>query len=97
MYHGGGGNDNLSTGADDDLVSGDAGDDTIATGAGDDTITFTGTGEGFDAVTGGAGVDAILALVNNTTIGLRVDLDGGGHQANGHTGVRILGSPSTTS
>ncbi len=91
-YHGGAGNDNLSTGAENDVVSGDAGDDIIATGAGDDTITFTGTGEGFDAVTGSAGVDAILALANDTDIGMRSISTVENIDANGHTGVRILGS-----
>jgi Ca2+-binding RTX toxin-like protein len=93
--HGLGANDNLSTGAGDDRVSGDAGDDTIATGAGDDIITFSGTGEGFDAVTGGADVtdDTILALANDTNIGLRSISTVEIISANGHSGVRILGSP----
>ncbi len=91
-YHGGGANDNLSTGAEDDIVSGDTGDDTIATNGGDDTITFSGNGEGNDAVTGGAGVDAILALANNTDIGLRSLSTVEVIDANSHTGVRILGS-----
>jgi Ca2+-binding RTX toxin-like protein len=95
-YHGGADADNLSTGAEDDLVSGDAGDDTINTGAGDDTITFTGTGEGFDAVTGGAGAsDTILALADNTNIGLRSIATVEVVDANGKTGVRILGSTLT--
>ena len=92
VYHGGGGNDNLSTGAEDDLVSGDAGDDTISTGAGDDTITFSATNEGFDSVTGGANVDAIIALTDNTTIGLRAISTVENISADGHTGVKILGS-----
>ena len=92
QYHGGGGNDNLSTAAGDDLVSGDAGDDTISTGAGDDTITYSGTNEGFDSVTGGANVDEIIALTNNTTIGLRAISTVETISANGHTGVKILGS-----
>ena len=92
VYHGGGGNDNLSTAAGDDLVSGDAGDDTISTGAGDDTITFSGTNEGFDSVTGGANVDAIIALTNNTTIGLRAISTVETISSDGHTGVKILGS-----
>ncbi len=91
-YHGGASNDNLSTGAENDLVSGDAGDDAVATGAGDDTITFSGTGEGFDAVTGGAGVDTILALADDTDIGMRSISTVEKIDANGHTGVRILGS-----
>ena len=92
VYHGGTSNDNLSTGAGDDLVSGDAGDDTITTGAGDDTITFSGTNEGFDSVTGGAGVDAIVAVADNTSIGLRSLSTVEGITADGHSGVRILGS-----
>ena len=91
-YHGGLGNDNLSTAGGDDLVSGDGGDDTIATGAGDDTITFTGSGDGFDAVTGGAGNDSILALANDTIVGLRALSTVEVIDANGHTGVKILGS-----
>jgi Ca2+-binding RTX toxin-like protein len=92
VYHGGGANDNLSTGAEDDIVSGDAGDDTISTGAGDDTITFSGASEGFDSVTGGANVDAILALTDGTTIGLRAISTVEDISANGHSGVKILGS-----
>ena len=91
-YHGLGANDNLATGAEDDIVSGDAGDDTVATAAGDDLITFSGTGEGSDAVTGGAGVDAIVALVDGTAIGLRSISTVETISANGHTGVTILGS-----
>jgi Ca2+-binding RTX toxin-like protein len=92
VYHGAGGNDTLSTGAENDLVSGDTGDDTIATAGGNDTITYSGTAEGFDAVTGGVNVDAILALTNNTTIGLRSISTVESISANGHTGVKILGS-----
>jgi Ca2+-binding RTX toxin-like protein len=91
-YHGGASADNLSTVAENDNVSGDAGNDTISTGAGNDNIWFTGTGEGFDAVTGGADVDTIHALTNNTNIGLRSIATVEVITADGHTGVRILGS-----
>jgi len=92
-FHGGAGNDALTTLAEDDLISGDAGDDTIVSGAGNDTITFAGTGDGFDNVTGGAGTDSILALTNGTNIGLTTQISGVEViSANGHTGVHILGS-----
>jgi Ca2+-binding RTX toxin-like protein len=92
VYHGGNSNDNLSTGTEADLVSGDAGDDTVSTGGDADTITYSGTGEGFDAVTGGAGTDAIIAVSDATNIGLRSISTVETISANGHSGVRILGS-----
>jgi hypothetical protein len=63
----------------------------VSTAGGDDIITVA-AGDGFDAVTGGAGSDVIVAMANNINIGLRSistieDID-----ANGHTGVRIVGS-----
>jgi Ca2+-binding RTX toxin-like protein len=96
IVHGGGGNDTLTTNGGDDTVSGDAGDDTIATGAGDDTITFSGINEGFDSVTGGANVDQIIALTDNTTIGLRAISTVESISANGHSPVRSSARPSTT-
>jgi Ca2+-binding RTX toxin-like protein len=92
VYHGGGGVDTLSTAAGDDLVSGDGDNDTISTGAGDDTITFSGNLDGFDAVTAGANVDVIVALADNTDIGLRSISTVEVIDSNGHSGVRILGS-----
>ncbi len=92
-YHGGASADSLSTGAGNDIVSGDAGDDAISALAGDDSIWFSGTGEGFDAVNGGTNVDTIRARSNGTDIGLRSLAGVEAVTADGHTGVRIVGSP----
>jgi hypothetical protein len=46
--------DDITTGAGDDVIDGNGGDDTIDAGAGDDTITG---GAGADTLTGGAGTD----------------------------------------
>jgi Ca2+-binding RTX toxin-like protein len=97
LVSGGTGNDTISSGAGDDIVSGDAGDDNINAGAGDDTINFTGTSEGFDDITGAGGIDAIKALADNTNIGLQSIATVESIDANGHTGVTILGSTLSNS
>ncbi len=96
-YHGGASADSLSPGAGNDIASGDAGDDTISTGIGDDSIWFDGVGEGFDAVTGGLNVDTIRARSNGTDIGLRSFSQVEAITADGHSDVRIVGSPASNS
>jgi Ca2+-binding RTX toxin-like protein len=96
--NGGAGNDTLTGSTAADNVSGDAGDDTISTlGPGNDNVWFTGAGDGFDAVTGGAGADTIIALSDGTDIGLRSLAQVETITANGHSGVRIAGSPGNDS
>ena len=94
---GAGGNDSLTALAGNDTVSGDAGDDTIDTGGGTDRINFSGTGEGFDNINGGAGTDTIAALLDGTTIGLKVISNVEVITANGRAGVVIAGGPTADS
>ena len=86
------GNDVITTLDGNDRITGGAGNDTIATGGGNDTITFQGGNSGFDTIDGGAGTDTILALANNTVIGL-TSLSGiEAISAAGLKGVTIQGS-----
>ncbi len=87
------GNDTITTLGGDDVLHGNLGDDVISTGAGDDIVTFSGTKDGFDTVDGGAGTnDRVHALANNTIIGLKSVTGVETISANGHSGVKIVGS-----
>jgi len=97
--NGGAGDDTISGGLGDDMVDGDAGNDTLSGdegndsiigNGGNDTIRFTGTAGGFDSVTGGAGTDTIVALTDNTVIGLTSV--GAVEVVTGRAGVHIAGS-----
>ncbi len=97
---------NIDAGSGNDTVTGSAGADTIIGGLGNDVLNggeggdtyFIGAGAGFDTIkdTGTAGNDRILAIANNTAIGL---VSGFGTasgietiSANGYSGVTIAGS-----
>ncbi|MGL5838242.1 MAG: cadherin domain-containing protein [Sphingorhabdus sp.] len=75
-----------------DTISGGGGDDVINSGDGNDTIQYSGIAEGFDRVDGGLGTDTIVALANNTIIGLASITRVEGISAGSFTGVSISGS-----
>lgn len=89
---GGTGANQIMTLGGNDRISGGAGDDAISTDGGADTITFQGAGSGFDSIDGGAGNDTILALSNNTVIGLKSVTGIETISAAGLKGVYIQGS-----
>ncbi|MCB8823443.1 beta strand repeat-containing protein [Microvirga rosea] len=71
QIRGGAGNDAITGTAVADIISGDSGDDTLIGGGGDDIFRYTGQSDGFDSVVGGIGTDTIMAMVDNTAIGLK--------------------------
>ncbi|MGF1457072.1 MAG: calcium-binding protein [Alphaproteobacteria bacterium] len=96
VLSGDGGSDSLEGGGGNDTLEGANANDTILGGNGNDAIVYTGSNTGLDSVDGGAGTDSILALSNNTVIGLtsveRVEIV----SANGFSNVRIRGDQGST-
>ena len=99
--NGGAGDDTINGGPGTDTIDGDAGNDTLAGDEGNDiiignggadTIRFSGTGGGFDSVTGGGETDTIVAMTDNTVIGLTSVATVETITASGHAGVRLAGS-----
>lgn len=84
--------DTINTLAGADTISGGGGDDVINSGDGNDTIQYSGVTEGFDRVDGGVGTDTIVALANNTVIGLASIAGVESISAGSFTGVSISGS-----
>jgi RTX calcium-binding nonapeptide repeat (4 copies)/Cadherin domain len=84
--------DTINTLAGADTISGGGGDDVINSGDGNDTIQYSGTSEGFDRVDGGLGTDTIVALSNNTVIGLASITGVEAISAGTFTGVSISGT-----
>lgn len=89
---GGGGNDILNGEFSNDKLNGGAGDDNLSGGWGNDEFQYTGTSGGFDTIDGGMGNDTIIALANNTTIGIASVQNVEAISAGGFTGVAISGS-----
>jgi Ca2+-binding RTX toxin-like protein len=89
---GGSGNDTIYGSAAADVLQGSAGDDTLYGGLGNDTFQYTGSSGGFDTVDGGVGTNGIIALANNTVIGLTSIANVQTISAGAFTGVSILGS-----
>lgn len=85
-----GGADVLSGAGGNDTISGDAGNDTLSGGDGNDSFLI-GAGAGFDSFDGGLGYDAIKALTDNVTIGIRSIAGIEELTANGYAGVAISG------
>jgi hypothetical protein len=84
--------DTINTLAGADTISGGGGNDVINSGDGNDTIQYSGSAEGFDRVDGGLGTDTIVALANNTVIGLASITGVEAISAGTFTGVSISGS-----
>jgi Ca2+-binding RTX toxin-like protein len=89
---GGSGNDIIYGSAAGDVIQGSAGDDSLFGGLGNDIFQYTGASSGFDAVDGGTGSNGIIALANNSVIGLTSITNVQTISAGGFTGVSILGS-----
>ncbi|MDF1606549.1 VCBS domain-containing protein, partial [Hoeflea sp. YIM 152468] len=94
---------NVITGNDgDNSIRGNGGNDTLDGGEGSDTYQVSGTGHGYDSYddtgTGVTDVDTIMALSNNTRIGLAGDFgSGNGMEAidgDGRTNVYVSGDGS---
>lgn len=62
--------------------------------SGDDIFEYDGTANGEDIVDGGAGNDTVVALSNNTVIGLQSIANVEIISANGHAGVIVAGTGS---
>ncbi|MCW2393507.1 beta strand repeat-containing protein [Sphingobium sp. B11D3A] len=89
---GGLGNDSITGSAGSDTLRGSEGDDVLSGGDGDDIFQYTGATGGFDMVDGGIGNDSLQALASGTTIGLKSLTGIESINANGFTGVTIMGS-----
>ena len=75
----------------DETIVGLGGDDELYGNGGNDIFQYSGTDNGFDIVNGGAGTDSIVALSDNTVIGLD-SFDGiETISAAGYSGVSIAG------
>ena len=88
-----GGADVLSGSGGNDSLSGDAGNDMLSGGDGDDSFLI-GAGHGFDGFDGGLGYDAIKALTDNVTIGIKTLSGIEEISANGYVGVTVSGDSS---
>ncbi len=76
-----------------DLILGNLGDDTLHGGGGDDDFLVD-AGHGFDRFFGDAGHDRVVAIADDTEIGLIGDFGGTVEEftADGHSNVSILGT-----
>jgi Ca2+-binding RTX toxin-like protein/chemotaxis receptor (MCP) glutamine deamidase CheD len=94
------GDDTIIGTSGDDTIRGSTGNDILRGGAGDDTYQVSGGGHGYDTYEDSAGAnDTIVALSNNTRIGLAGEFIGSvaGIEtitANGNNGVTIRGDNS---
>ncbi len=94
----GSGNDTILGSGGDDVILGNAGNDSLNGGEGSDTYQVSGTGHGADtyADSGAAGTDRIVALANNTNIGIAGNFSAAASgieeiSGNGFTNVVLLG------
>lgn len=92
ILFGGGGNDIIDGEFSNDKLNGGAGDDALFGDWGNDEFQYTGTTGGFDSIDGGIGTDTVIALANNTTIGIASVQSIEAISAGGFTGVLIAGS-----
>lgn len=92
LIDGGDGDDTIigSDGA--DTIRGNAGNDHIEGKGANDILQYSGALEGFDSVDGKGGSDKILALADNTVIGLTSIANVEKIDGDGHLGVYISGS-----
>ncbi|MFA9229647.1 MAG: M10 family metallopeptidase C-terminal domain-containing protein [Microgenomates group bacterium] len=85
------GADNVTTAGGNDTLRGGTGNDALSSGSGDDTF-LVGVSEGSDAINGGAGTDRIIALANNTSIGISSLTGIEVISAGGYSGVKLVGN-----
>ncbi|MCZ4289288.1 Ig-like domain-containing protein [Hoeflea alexandrii] len=94
---GAGGNDTIIGTAGNDTIRGNTGNDTLDGGEGSDTYQVSGTGHGYDNFTdsGAGGTDTVVALSNNTDIGLLGDFGSANgieeFSANGFANIDVKG------
>lgn len=72
------GDDTLLGGDGNDTLDGAKGDDELLGGSGNDLFLPGGAGSGADAMDGGAGIDTVSYANFNTSVGVGLDLAGGG-------------------
>lgn len=94
LIDGGGGNDSITGSTDADTIAGSAGNDVLNGGSGDDEFIYAASSNGADTVDGGGGNDTLVAIANNSVIGLRGLANVEAISAGVFTGVTILGSSS---
>ena len=92
------GDDTIAGGGGDDIIIGGGNNDTMDGGDGSDSYLVSGTGEGFDTYhdTGSSGIDTIVALSDNTNIGLLGNFSAASSgieviDSDGHSNIAVSG------